>query len=164
MNYHKITENDMLNGDGLRVTLWVAGCSHSCPNCQNPQTHDPESGKLFTEDTLMHLFKLLSQEHISGLTFSGGDPLFLHNRKAVTQIAAKIKLWFPEKTIWLYTGYKFEDVDHLPVMENIDVLVDGKYVEKLNTPSPKWRGSNNQRVINIQESISKSEIVLFKNS
>ena len=108
MNYHNITYPDMLNGDGLRVVLWLSGCSHNCYKCQNPQTHNPNSGILFDERAEEELFRELSKDYISGLTLTGGDPLHENNLDGVLKIVNKIRLLFPEKTIWLYTGYTWE--------------------------------------------------------
>ena len=105
MNYHNITTDDMLNGDGLRTVLWVAGCGHACPGCQNPVTWDACGGLPFDEAAKAELFEKLGKPHISGITFSGGDPLYPANREAVTALAAEVRARFPKKTIWLYTGY-----------------------------------------------------------
>lgn len=154
MNYHNITKDDMKNGDGLRVVLWVSGCLHNCKNCQNPVTWDPESGLLFDERARSELFELLSRNYISGLTLSGGDPLFPGNEKEVTALAKEVKERFPDKTIWLYTGYLFEEIRDKRIMEYTDVVVDGRYVDELRDVKLKWRGSSNQRVIDVQMSRS----------
>ena len=122
MRYHNITHDDMLNGDGLRVVLWVAGCDHCCKGCQNPSTWDPEGGLLFDDAAKQEIFEQLDKSYISGLTFSGGDPLFSSNRTAVRQLAEEIKAKYPDKTIWLYTGFTWEAVRNDPVMQYVDVL------------------------------------------
>ena len=104
MRYHNITKDDMLNGDGLRVVLWVAGCSHMCPGCHNAFTWDAEGGLPFDDAAKEEIFAELKQSYVSGITFSGGDPLFPENRKDVEQLINEIKDKFPDKTIWLYTG------------------------------------------------------------
>ena len=177
INYHNITYPDMLNGDGLRVVLWLSGCSHNCYKCQNPQTHDPNSGILFDEKAEEELFRELSKDYISGLTLTGGDPLHENNLDGVVKIVNKIRLLMPEKTIWLYTGYTFEqimkyeygnkyinnfNVDGLRqiIVSQVDVLVDGRYIDSKRNLSKKWCGSDNQRVINIKESLKQDKIIL----
>lgn len=144
MRYHNITKQDMLNGEGLRVTLWVSHCEHNCPECQNPQTHDENSGIPFDKEAKEELFEELSKDYTTGITFSGGDPLSRLNRYEVLGLIAEIKEKFPTKDIWVYTGYLKSDVENLTGFENIDVLVDGKFIKSLSVPSPKWVGSSNQ--------------------
>lgn len=151
MRYHNITHDDMLNGDGLRVVLWLAGCSHHCKGCQNPITWDPEGGIPFDESAKEEIFEQLSKDYISGITFSGGDPLYPQNRDEVCELAKEIKEKFPGKTVWLYTGYEFADVWDVPVMQYVDVVVDGKYVEELNDVNYPWAGSTNQHVIRLDD-------------
>ena len=150
MNYHDITKDDMLNGDGLRVVLWVSGCNHHCKECQNPQTWDENSGIPFDEQAEKELFEAIDKPYISGVTFSGGDPLYPNNREEVTRLTKKFKELFPNKTIWLYTGFKYEDVKDLKIMKYIDILVDGEFVQELVDPKLHWRGSSNQHVIDIK--------------
>ena len=150
MNYHNITKNDMLQGDGVRVALWVAGCNHQCKNCQNPQTWDQNGGIPFDADAKKELFEALDREYISGITFTGGDPLFPNNRETITQLAKEIREKFPDKTIWCYTGYLYEQVKDLEIMKYLDVLVDGPYVEELRSPNEPWVGSSNQKVIRLR--------------
>lgn len=162
MRYHNITKDDMLNGDGLRVVLWVAGCEHHCTGCQNPVTWDPEGGLEMTTSELMEIAEQLSKDYISGITFSGGDPLHPANRDEIHQIAKWCKIKYPTKTIWCYTGYLFEKVKKLQVMQYIDVLVDGRFVQELADVKYKWAGSTNQRVIDVQETLKSGKIVLYK--
>jgi anaerobic ribonucleoside-triphosphate reductase activating protein len=163
MNYHNITKDDMKNGDGLRVVLWVAGCSHHCPNCQNPVTWDPDDGILFDENARKELLDIVSQDYISGITFSGGDPLFESNREEVYELIEYIKSVYPNKTVWLYTGYTFNDLKKfvpIGILNKIDLIIDGPYIEKFRDTSLKWRGSSNQRVINVRKTIDTGNIVL----
>lgn len=160
MRYHNITKNDMLNGDGLRVVLWVAGCGHACPGCHNPVTWDAMGGLVFDDAARNELFAELKNDYISGVTFSGGDPLFPGNRNEVEQLCRKIKKQFPDKTIWLYTGYRWEEICQMPVMECLDVIVDGPYVESMRDTQLMWRGSKNQRVIDVQKTLMHGQIVL----
>lgn len=162
MNYHNITHDDMLNGEGLRVVLWVAGCEHHCKNCQNPETHDPNGGIKFINETFDELLEALNHDHIQGLTLSGGDPLHPNNRYEIGQLCKLIKSFYPQKDIWLYTGYKFEEIKRLKVMQYIDVLVDGRYIEELNDINYEWAGSTNQRIIDVQKSLELNEVVLHK--
>ena len=152
MRYHNITKDDMLNGDGLRVVLWVAGCSHCCKGCQNPVTWDPNGGLEFDDAAKEEIFDQLSKPYISGITFSGGDPLHAANRVGVRTLMTEIHEKFPNKTIWLYTGDVWENVMHDPVMKYVNVLVDGEYVEELRDTKLRWKGSSNQRVIDVQKS------------
>lgn len=167
----------MLNGDGLRVVLWLSGCSHNCYKCQNPQTHDPNSGILFDEKAEEELFRELSKDYISGLTLTGGDPLHENNLDDILRIVNRIRLLMPEKTIWLYTGYNFQKVmRQLPnlatkenynmwlrqrIIKQCDVVVDEKYIDSQRDISLRWRGSSNQRVIDVQKSLQQSEVVLY---
>ena len=128
MRYHNITKDDMLNGDGLRVVLWVAGCSHGCKDCQNPITWDPQGGLPFTEEEKKEIFQELDKAYISGITFSGGDPLHPANIREVTALAREIRQRYPEKTIWLYTGYLWKEIVDLEIVNYLDVVVDGKFI------------------------------------
>ena len=147
MNYHNITRDDMLNGDGLRVVLWVSGCEHHCKGCQNPVTWDPQDGVLFDREAEEEIFRELEKSYISGITFSGGDPLLPSNEPEITRLAKEIRHRFPKKTIWLYTGYTWEQVEE-------------KEVEELKNTQLHWRGSANQRVIDVQESLRTGQIIL----
>ena len=162
MNYHNITTDDMLNGEGLRVVLWCSGCEHQCPNCQNPITWNPNDGLLFDNEALIELINKLGRPYISGLTLSGGDPMYPSNRDMVLKICHTVKSLYPQKNIWMYTGYLFEDIQDSPILKYIDVLVDGPYVDALNDPKCHWAGSTNQRVINIKDTLSQNTIVLLK--
>lgn len=160
MNYHNITKDDMLNGDGLRVVLWLAGCEHHCKGCQNPVTWNPEGGLEFDIKAREELYRELQKPHISGVTFSGGDPLHPNNRAEVMQLAALVKHLYG-KTVWLYTGYEWEQIHRLPGIENIDVLVDGKFVEELADVTYPWAGSTNQRVIDVKKSLETGNVISY---
>ena len=157
MRYHNITKDDMLNGDGLRVVLWVAGCSHCCKECHNPITWDPDGGLLFDEAAKQEIFEQLEQSYISGITFSGGDPLHSANRLDVRNLMAEIREKYPDKTIWLYTGYEWKDIWHYPMMKYVDVVVDGEFKIGLKDTNLLWKGSSNQKVINVQETLKKTD-------
>ena len=176
MNYHNITTDDMLNGTGLRTVLWVSGCTMNCKNCHNPQAQDFESGIKFDSCAMLELFENLEKPYISGLTLSGGHPLEAKNLPVVYNIVKCVKEKYPNKTIWLYSGYTFEQIkeienfyeEHeinspspLDVIEYCDVLVDGKYVDELRDISLPWVGSSNQRVIDIPKTLEKGDIILW---
>lgn len=160
MRYHNITKDDMLNGDGLRVVLWVAGCNHCCKGCQNPVTWDAEGGILFDAKAKQELMEELKKPYISGITFSGGDPLYTANTYEITELSKELKTVFPDKTIWLYTGYEWEAIMNYPVMEYVDVVVDGKFDITKWDNQLRWKGSSNQRVIDVQETKKCGRVVL----
>ncbi len=207
MNYLKIDKEDVCNGEGLRVVLWLSGCSHKCCLCQNPQTWDINSGILFDESAKEELFRELDKDYISGLTLSGGDPLFESNLDGVFDLvtevnkrynmpqhivgkanndhnilnenADEIRLSCPQKTIWLYTGYTWEqlmkyeysasyinninvDAMRQAIISQCDVLVDGQYIDSQRNITLKWCGSENQRVIDVKRSLQKGEVVLWE--
>lgn len=164
MRYHDITKDDMKNGDGLRVVLWLSGCRHHCAGCQNPVTWNPEDGILFDDAARAEIEKELLKDYIAGLTLSGGDPLFPENVREVTEYVRKLKARFPEKTIWLYTGEVWEDILGMDVLRDIDVLVDGKFVQEKKDNLLHWRGSANQRVIDVRESLRRGKVILYKDS
>lgn len=161
MRYHNITKDDMLNGEGLRVVLWVAGCGHACPGCHNPVTWDVDGGLPFDSDAEDELFAELGKDYVSGVTLSGGDPLFPANRADVGALCARIRQRFPDKTIWLYTGYTWEEIQDLPLLENVDVVVDGRFVQAQADSQLHWRGSANQRVIDVGRTRASQEVVLL---
>lgn len=176
MNYHNITHDDMNNGEGLRVVGWFSGCSHHCYNCQNPQTWDANSGIPFDESAKQEIFTELSKDYISGLTLSGGDPLYKDNVDEIYNLISEVKNRFPRKTIWLYSGYTWEqiwedgnfNIEEYPydiVCRDIiclsDVFVDGEFQEELKDVTLKWRGSKNQRVIDVQKSLLEDKVVLY---
>lgn len=170
MKYHNITKADMLNGEGLRVVLWVSGCSHHCPACQNAITWDENVGVPFDEKAIQEIYDELDQDWCSGITLSGGDPLFLKNRKTIRDLVINIRAKYPEKTIWSYTGYTFEELmeqkendEYLnDILNNIDVLADGKFVLSLANVATHYVGSTNQRLIDVPKSIKKGKAVIYK--
>lgn len=181
MNYHNITYPDMNNGDGLRVVLWLSGCSHHCYNCQNPQTWDVNSGIPFDKYAKEELFRELNKDYISGLTLSGGDPLHEANLDGVLELVNEIRLSFPQKTIWLYSGYTWNTIVYskMPkppkhsakdfliwnkrkeIVSKCDIMIDGKYIDSQRNPSKKWAGSDNQRVIDVKQSLQQHKIILY---
>ena len=169
MRYHNITKDDMLNGDGLRVVLWVSGCSHCCKGCQNPITWDVNGGVVFDESAKQEIFDQLDKPYISGITFSGGDPLHSANRMDVRTLMAEIREKYPDKTIWCYTGYTWEELmDEIKVddtikviLDNIDVLLDGKFILKLALEKLQYVGSRNQCIIDVKKSLKENKKVLY---
>ena len=161
MRYHNITKEDMLNGDGLRVVLWFAGCAHHCKNCQNPITWDPEGGLPFDEAAKQEIFEELEKDYISGITFSGGDPLYPGTRDGLFLLIKEIKERYPNKTIWRYTGYLWEEIKDLELIPCLDVVVDGTFVEELKDNNLPWKGSSNQRVIDVKTTLTLKKTVLY---
>lgn len=160
MNYAHITKDDMLNGEGLRVTLWVTGCPHHCDGCHNAWSWNPDEGKHFDHEAYLELINELKHDYIDGITFLGGEPLAPYNLDTVTSIAKTVREQFPKKTIWCYTGYQYEDIEKYDIMKYLDVLVDGPFIKDLKDEKLHWKGSSNQRVIDIKETRETGKIVL----
>lgn len=148
MNYMTIYKTSLADGLGWRTVLFVSGCDHHCKGCHNRESWDKKAGTPFTEKTKEVLFDLCKQT--DGLTLSGGDPLFNANRDEITDLCKEFKEVFPDKTIWLYTGYKYEEVKDLEVMKYVDVVVDGQFVLAQRDTTLAFRGSHNQRIINVK--------------
>lgn len=154
MNYHKIEKTSIANGEGIRVVLWISGCSLQCRGCHNPETWNINSGKPFDENAKNELFEALDKPYIQGITFSGGHPLEDENLLDVYNLLAEIRKRFPEKDVWLYTGYKLEHIlnpdtnsDYRKrIVDMCDVVVDGRYIESLRDITLRFRGSSNQNV------------------
>ncbi len=169
MRYHNITKADMLNGDGLRVVLWLAGCSHHCQACQNPITWDANDGLIFDEEAKREVFAELEKSWCSGLTLSGGDPLYVGNREEVSLLVNEVKSKFPDKNIWCYTGYTWEELmkqvkddENLKIiLNNVDVLLDGRFVLSLALEKLHYVGSSNQRIIDVRSSLDTGNINLY---
>ena len=173
MHYAKIKKCDVANGPGVRTSLFVSGCTHHCKNCFNKEAWDFNYGNEFNEDTINEILEALSPNYICGLSLLGGEPMEIANQEALLQLVKKVKQVYPNKTIWCYSGYTFdtqiiagkvyngEVTDEL--ISCIDYLVDGEFVDELRNPSLKFRGSSNQRIINVQESLKAKEIVLWEN-
>ena len=153
---HGLESFGLVDGPGVRYIVFLQGCHMRCQYCHNPETWDPNAGKPFTEKELHLLCKLLVYPYIQGITITGGDPLFPGNREEVGKITKTIKELFPTKDIWLYTGYKYEDVKDLEALKYTDVCVDGRFVQELRDVSLAFRGSSNQRIIDVQN--SKDEV------
>lgn len=162
MRYHNITKDDMLNGDGLRTVLWVSGCNHNCKECHNPITWDIRGGIPFDMAAKEELFAELEKPYISGITLSGGDPLHPDNREDIGKLVDEICDRFPNKTIWLYTGYDWEEISQLPFIRKVDVVVDGEFVAALKDNKLHWKGSSNQRVIDVQRTLLTGVVALHE--
>ena len=159
MNYGKLNKTDIANGSGVRVSLYVSGCRNRCKGCFNPETWNFKHGEEFTEATVREIYDALAPDHIAGLTVLGGDPLESENIGVVNALLYSVKQWFTNKTTWLYTGYRYEDFKDAEIMEYIDILVDGPFIEELKDISLNYRGSSNQRIIDVQASRRAGEVV-----
>ena len=148
MRYHNISKDDMLNGEGLRTVLWVSGCNHYCKGCQNPSTWDPNDGVLFDEEAKKELWNYIDEDYCSGLTLSGGDPMYPENRDAIYCLCKEFRdrYGWGEKTIWMYTGYSIHELGGIPALNYIDVIVDGPFEEDKKNIKYMWAGSENQGI------------------
>lgn len=171
MNYATIKKLDVANGRGLRVSLFVSGCTHHCKGCFNPETWNFEYGEPFTEEVEKELLEALKPDYIQGLSLLGGEPFEPVNQKALLPFVRKVKAMYPNKNIWCYTGYDFEQ-DILTeklgdweitseLLSYIDILIDGEFKLELKNPNLRFRGSANQRVIKVQESLATDTVVLW---
>ena len=162
MRYNKIRKMDISNGPGVRVSIFMQGCTFNCPNCFNPETHDFNGGKEFTQETIDRVLELAKQEYVVGLSVLGGEPMHPKNINGTYKLVKAFKERYPEKTVWVWTGFVYDrDLQGHPAFDYIDVLVDGQFVEALYDFRLEWRGSSNQRVIDIQETLKQNKIVLF---
>ena len=162
MRYSKINSIDVSNGRGLGVSLFVQGCLKRCKNCFNKETWDYLGGNEWNEEIKEKFFELISDSMINRISILGGEPLSLPNKKEIGSLVKEIKETFPHKEIWIYTGYNYEEIEHLDyILKYIDVLVDGEYIEELKNYKLKYRGSSNQRIISVQETLKAKKIVLL---
>lgn len=166
MNYADIKKVDVANGPGVRVTIFVSGCNHHCKNCFNKETWDFNYGKEFTSDTIKEIIKALAPSHIKGLTLLGGEPFEPVNQKGLLPLVKEVRKIYPDKDIWAFSGFLFDKdiVEKMykndytkELLSNIDVLVDGPFIEELKNPSLKFKGSSNQRTIDIKETLKYIE-------
>lgn len=171
MNYALIRENDIANGPGVRTSLFVSGCRHHCKGCFNPETWNFDYGEKFTDEVIDKIIRSADHSFVSGLSLLGGEPFEPENQEALIALAKKFKNAFPEKTIWCYSGFSFEN-DLLPkardkkesvseLLSYIDVLVDGRFVEELKDTTLLFRGSSNQNIIDVKKSLSEDKLVLL---
>ena len=162
MRYNKIRKMDVSNGPGIRVSIFLQGCEFHCKNCFNPETWSFKSGKEFTNETINKILELSDKETVSGLSILGGEPMHPKNIEGTIELAKKFKEKFPKKTVWVWSGFLYEDVlkRDPEVFNYIDVMVDGQYVDELHDPTLRWKGSSNQRVIDIKETKKSGKVVL----
>lgn len=162
MHYNKVRKMDISNGPGVRVSIFVQGCTFHCKNCFNPETHDFNGGKEFDDHTINTILDLCKNDSIRGLSILGGEPLHPKNIEEVTRLAKIFKENYPNKDIWVWTGFHFEDLKEKEVFHYIDVLVDGQFDDDLKDPRLKWRGSSNQRVIDIKRSLEAKRVEPYR--
>ncbi len=162
MKYNTIRQLDIANGPGCRVSLFVQGCAFNCPGCFNTVAKDFNGGREFTDQTLDLIMQLAEPSQISGLSILGGEPLHPKNREEVLRITREFKKKYPDKTVWIWTGYSIEEVFEDLVSSNVDVVVDGLFVEDLKDLRLKYRGSSNQRVIDFKETLRTGDLVLYE--
>lgn len=172
MYYSEVKECDIANGPGVRVTLFVSGCTHHCKGCFNEMTWDFQYGREFTEEDIDKLIKLLEPSYVAGLTLLGGEPMEYRNQQGLLPLLRKVKEAYPDKTIWCYTGYLYEkDIlenfcgkweETREMLSYLDVIVDGEFVEELKDISLRFRGSSNQRIIDVKKSRETGKVVLWE--
>ena len=159
MRYNKIRKMDISNGPGIRVSIFMQGCTFNCPNCFNQETHDFNSGKEFTEETIEKVLELANKNTIRGLSILGGEPMHPKNIDGTLTLAKRFKEKYPDKDVWVWTGFEFEKLKQ-ENLKYIDVIVDGLFKEELHSPNLKWKGSSNQRVIDVQKSLKENKVIL----
>lgn len=163
MKYNIVRKMDISNGPGVRVSVFMQGCEFHCKNCFNPETWSFENGKEFTQGTIDEVLNLCNQDYIKGLSILGGEPMHPKNIDGTTKLAKAFKEKYPNKNLWVWSGFKFdEDLKDKEVMKYVDVLVDGRYVDEMHNPNLKWRGSSNQRVIDVQKSLKDKKISFWE--
>ena len=164
MRYNKIRKMDIADGPGVRVSVFLQGCTFNCKNCFNPETHDFNGGEELTPQVIDEIMNLCTNKNIKGLSILGGEPMHPKNLEATDTLAKTCKERFPEKDIRVWSGFKFEDyLSKQEATKYIDVLVDGQYMDELHNPTLKWRGSENQRVIDVQKSLKDGKVNLYCN-
>ena len=163
MRYNKIRKMDISNGPGVRVSIFFQGCHFHCPGCFNSDTWDFDGGKEFNDETINHILDLCNNEVITGLSILGGEPLNPKNIDGSTRLAKRFKEKYPNKTIWLWSGYLFDEYIHdKEIINYLDVLVDGQFKIELSSPLLKYKGSSNQRVIDIKKTIKSNKIIIYE--
>ncbi len=164
MRYNLIRKMDISDGPGVRVSIFTQGCAFNCKNCFNPETHDFNGGKEFTDETINEILDLCKPDYISGLSILGGEPMHPNNVDGTTKLAKAFKERYPNKNVWVWTGFVYgKTLNPKDSLKYIDVLVDGQYVDELHNPMLKWRGSENQRVIDVKETLKNNQIKFFCN-
>ena len=162
MHYNKIRKMDIANGPGIRVSIFMQGCTFHCKNCFNSETWDFAGGKEFNDDTINRVLELCGADHIVGLSILGGEPMHPKNIDGTTKLANAFKKKYPDKSLWIWSGFLFDkDLMDKEVLNYVDVLVDGQYKDELHDFRLKWRGSSNQRVIDVKKSLKNKKIILY---
>ena len=162
MRYNKIRKMDISNGPGVRVSIFTQGCAFNCKNCFNPETHDFNAGKEFTDETMDKILQLCDNDNIEGLSILGGEPMHPQNIEGTTKLAKAFKEKYPNKNVWAWSGFSFDDyIKDKDIVNYVDVIVDGQYVDELKNPTLKYKGSSNQRVINVKKSLEEHKTVLL---
>lgn len=160
MRYNKIRKMDISNGPGVRVSIFMQGCTFNCKNCFNKETHDFNGGKEFDDSVIDRVLELANKDYIVGLSILGGEPLHPKNIDGTYKLAKAFKKKYPKKNIWVWSGYLYDkDLIDKDILKYIDVLVDGRYQDELHNPLLKWKGSSNQRVIDVKKSLMKKEVI-----
>ena len=163
MKYNKIRKMDISNGPGVRVSIFMQGCAFHCENCFNKETWDFNGGLDFNDETIKKVLDLCDKDYIVGLSILGGEPMHPNNIDGTTALAKAFKEKFPNKNLWVWSGYLFDkDLKDKEVLKYIDVLVDGQFINNLHNPTLKWKGSSNQRVIDVQKSLKNNEICIIE--
>ena len=163
MRYNKIRKMDISNGPGIRVSIFMQGCAFNCKNCFNKETHDFNGGKEFTDEVIDKVIELSKPDYIVGLSILGGEPLHPKNIEGTTKLAKKFKSIYPDKNIWVWSGFLFDkNLNNFEILNYIDVLVDGVYKDELHDFRLKYRGSSNQRVIDVKKSLKTNKIELVE--
>lgn len=162
MRYNKIRKMDISDGPGVRVSIFMQGCTFKCKNCFNPETHDFKGGTEFTDETIDKVLSLAKPDHIKGLSVLGGEPMHPVNIDGTMKLVKTFKEKYPDKSVWVWSGFLYDDImeRNKEIFNYIDVLVDGQYDDSLHDPTLKWKGSSNQRVIDVQKSLKNKKIVL----
>lgn len=162
-NYGNIKYCDIANGIGIRTSVFISGCTHHCKNCFNPETWDFDYGELLTPNVITKIIDSADPDYIDGITLLGGDPLCGDDNRCVSHtLCHMFKLKHPNKTVWLYTGYLYDQIKDLPVMDHVDVLVDGPFIEEKKNLMLKFRGSENQRLIDVKKSRLENKVILLE--
>ena len=162
MNYYKIIKDDVLNGNGFRTTLVITGCQFNCLGCHAQHLKNPYVGNLFTEEVKQELFKEINKPHCSGLSCFGGEITHENNIDDITKLFKEVKEVFPDKNIWAWTGQEWENVKNMEFVKYVDILVDGRFILAQRNLNCKWRGSENQNIIDVQESLKQNRKILAK--
>ena len=162
MKYNKIRKMDISNGPGVRISIFFQGCSFHCENCFNPETWDFLGGQDFGEEQINEIIKLAEPDYIAGLSILGGEPMHPKNIEGTTKLVKEFRKKYPKKSIWAWSGFIYEDyLKDKEVLKYLDVIVDGQFKNDLRNPNLKWRGSSNQRVIDVKKSLKEGKVVLY---